>query len=171
MQVGKRIMILGSSGSGKSTLATKLGEMTGLPVIHLDRLFWNPGWVETPSEEMAEKAMAAAAGEQWIIEGNYKRTLDFRIERADTIIFLDFNRFLCMYRVIMRRIKNHGRTRYDLGDDCPEKLDWPFLKLAWSFPMRMRPVILEKIVNCGKCVYHLKTRMDVERFVDALYES
>ena len=54
MNLGKRIIILGSAGSGKSTLATKLGEITGIPVIHLDRLFWNPGWVETPRIKFGE---------------------------------------------------------------------------------------------------------------------
>ena len=78
MYLGKRIMILGSSGSGKSTLVTRLGEITGLPVIHLDRLFWNPGCVETPKEEMAKKAIAAA-GEQWIIKATIRLSLEIEL--------------------------------------------------------------------------------------------
>ena len=166
MDLGERIMILGSSGSGKSTLATRLGEITGIPVIHLDRLFWNPGWIETPKDEMTKKTIKVATSERWIIDGNYSKTLDFRIERANTIIFIDFNRVFCIYRVLKRRIMNHGKTRYDLGEGCPEKIDLPFLKWIWNYPKRSRKDIIEKIKRCDKNVHHLKTRKDVRRFID-----
>ena len=166
MHLGDRIMILGSAGSGKSTLATRLGEITGLPVVHLDRLFWNPGWVATPKDEMTRRVIESASCERWIIDGNYSSTLDFRIERADSIIFIDFNRYLCTYRVVKRRIKNRGNTRYDLGEGCPEKIDWPFLTWIWGYPNHSRKPILDKLDGCGKNVYHLRTRNDVKQFIE-----
>ena len=166
MYLGERIMILGSAGSGKSTLAARLGEITDIPVIHLDRIFWNPGRVETPGEEMTLKAMEAAASERWIMDGNYSATLDLRIERADTIIFIDFSRFLCIFRALKRRIENHGKTRFDLAEGCIEKIDLPFLKWIWGYPKRSRKNIIDKIENSGKSVYHLKTRKDVSYFID-----
>ena len=160
MDLGKRIMILGSAGSGKSTLAIKLGEITKIPVIHLDRLFWNPGWIQTPKDEMEQKVIEVACGDSWIIDGNYSSTLDFRIERADSIIFIDFNRYFCIYRTFKRRIKNHGRTRYDLGEGCIEKIDWDFFKWVWNYPKWSRKNTIEKIQSSGKAVYHLKTRTE-----------
>ena len=165
MDLGKRIMILGSAGSGKSTLSIKLGEITGIPVVHLDRLFWNPGWVEAPKGEMDKKVIHAASGESWIIDGGYLRTLNFRMERADSIVFIDLNRYLCIYRVLKRWIKNYGKTRADIGEGCPEKIDLPFLKWIWNYPKRSRVETLGKIYNSGKPVYHLKTRKDVESFI------
>ena len=166
MHVGDRIVILGSAGAGKSTLATRLGEITGIPVIHLDRMFWNPGWVATPRDEMNNMVLETATRESWIIDGNYLSTLDYRIERADSIIFIDFNRYLCTYRVVMRRIKNHKKARYDVGEGCPEQIDWPFLKWIWSYPNHSRKPILEKLADCDKNVYHLKTRKEVNQFID-----
>ncbi|MCL2350910.1 MAG: AAA family ATPase [Firmicutes bacterium] len=169
MSLGERIMILGSAGSGKSTLAAKLGGILGIPVIHLDRLFWNPGWVETPKDEMDRRVIEAASGERWIIDGNYSRTMDFRMERADSIIFIDFGRFFCLCRVFKRRVKNRGKTRYDLGEGCPEKIDWEFFKWVWNYPSRSRKDTLEKIYGSGKAVYRLRTRKDVKNLINNAY--
>jgi len=168
MHLGKRVTIMGSSGSGKSTLAAKLSGITGIPVIHLDRLFWNPGWIQTPNDEMDNKVIKAVAKDRWIIDGNYSRTLDIRIARADTLIFIDFNRYICMYRILKRCIKNYGKTRYDLGEGCPDKLDWPFLKWVWGYPKHSRKMILEKIYQSGKNIVHLKSRKDVARFINEI---
>jgi len=166
MHIGKRIAILGSSGSGKSTLATKLSKITGIPVIHMDRLFWNPGWVQTPKDEMFNKVHEAVSGESWIIDGTYLNSLDIRQEQADTIIYIDFNRYLCLYRALKRGIKNYGKTRYDLGEGCPDKIDWPFIKWIWGYPKHSRNIILDSIHQSGKTVVYLKSRKDVARFID-----
>jgi len=168
MDIGSRVVVLGSSGAGKSTLATKLGEITGLQVIHLDRLFWNPGWVQTPKDEMSIKVQEAASGESWIIDGNYLGSFDIREERADTIIFIDFNRYLCLYRICKRYAKNRGKTRYDLGEDCPDKLDWPFIKWVWGYPKHTRKAIMDIITQSRKTVIHLKSRRDVAGFIEVV---
>ena len=84
----RKIIIIGSGGSGKSTLARKLGEMTRIPVFHLDALYWKPGWVPTPREEWNARVKALVNQDQWIIDGNYGGTLNIRMTEADTIIFL-----------------------------------------------------------------------------------
>jgi adenylate kinase family enzyme len=167
MNLGERILILGPPGSGKSALAVKLGESLGIPAVHLDRLFWKPGWVETPRDEMDGRAAEAASGERWIIDGNYTNAaFDLRLARADSIVFLDFGRRLCLYRVVKRRVQNRGKTRRDMGEGCPEKIDCDFLKWIWNFPKRQRKNILEKIYNSGKAVYHVKTRKEALRFAN-----
>ena len=82
-------MIIGCGGSGKTTLAKKVQEITGLELIHLDQVFWNPGWVETTGQEWIDKNKQLLSKENWIMDGNYGSTMDMRLEQADTIVFMD----------------------------------------------------------------------------------
>ena len=129
----ERIQIIGCSGAGKSTLARTLGEKTGLPVIHGDRLFWKSGWVESTREEIDRKILDAVKEERWIFDGNYMRTLPRRLERCDLVIWLDFPAWFCLYRVCKRYVCNLGRVRPDMPQGCPEKIDWDFVKWVWDF--------------------------------------
>lgn len=165
MDLGKRILINGPSGSGKSTLACRLGEITGLPVIHLDRFLWNPGWVQTPREEFDRRVNEAASGENWIIDGHNLRTMDYRLSRADTVIYIDFNRYICIFRAIKRWVTYYGKTRPCMTEGCAEKIDFEFLKWIWDFPKNQRPKILEKLNNYEKNVYYLKSPKDVKNFI------
>lgn len=112
-----RIAIIGSAGSGKSTLSQKLGEILSLPVVHLDRFYWKPNWTPTVNDEWDEFVKDAVSEDQWIIDGNYTRTLGIRLSEADAVIFLDMPRLLCIYRIIKRRIRYHGKTRPDLNEE------------------------------------------------------
>ncbi|MFA5450148.1 MAG: AAA family ATPase, partial [Clostridia bacterium] len=127
----------------KSTLAKELHKITGLPLIHLDKEFWNTGWVKTPREEWIKKQEAFVSAPEWILDGNYLNTLYVRLKQADTVIYLDFNRFVSTYRIILRRIKYRNKTRPDLPEDCPEKIDYPFLKWVWTFNRKVRPRMLQ----------------------------
>jgi adenylate kinase family enzyme len=98
----KRVVVIGSGGAGKSTFSRRLHAATGLPLIHLDRLFWRPGWTEMPNEEWRATNEMLVKAEAWIIDGNYGGTMDVRLAAADTIIFLDLPRLVCLYRVLKR---------------------------------------------------------------------
>lgn len=98
----KRIAIIGSPGAGKSTLAWQLGEILGLPVFHLDRLFWKPGWIPSPKSLWIAMQSTLVTRDSWIIDGNYGSTLHIRVEAADTIIFLDFPRYICLGQAVKR---------------------------------------------------------------------
>lgn len=172
MYLGKRIMIMGSSGSGKSTMAKRLGELTGLPVVHIDRFIWNPGWIATPDDVVRERILKATDEATWIMDGNNSKTRDYRLERADTVVFLDFNRYTCLFRNLKRWKSNYGRTRYDLGIDCPERLNPGHIKfIIWTFPRARRKILtwLSKI-NPPKKVYHLKGNKAVKRFLQKASE-
>ncbi len=160
----KRIMILGSAGSGKSTIAKRIGEITDIEVIHLDTLFWAPGWIKVPSEEFENRVKNYVEKESWIMDGNYSGVLDMRLDDADTVIFIDVSRVKCLYRVIKRRFKYSGKTRSDLTAGCDEKLDWEFVKWIWNFPKHSKPELLEKIEekSKGKEVYYLKNKEDID---------
>jgi len=164
-------MILGSAGSGKSTLSRQLGEILELPVVHIDTIFWQPGWVGNPRDQVTARVIEEADKEAWVMDGNYSATIEHRAQRADTIIFIDFNRFICLYRVVKRRIKNHGKTRPDMTVGCPERIDWEFLKYTWAFPKNRRPLIIDTITASDKQVYHLKTRKQVKTFVKNMENS
>src|SRR5690349_18913828 len=98
----KRVVVIGSGGSGKSTFSRELGRATGIPVIHLDREFWRPGWEETPKDEWNALVAELLAGESWIMDGNFGGTREMRMQAADTIIFLDLPRRVCLYRILKR---------------------------------------------------------------------
>jgi len=145
----KRVMVIGSSGAGKSVFATALAKKTGLPLIHLDVEFWNPGWVETPKEEWPAKVEALAARETWIIDGNYSGTFPLRMPRADTIILLTRPRWLCLARAIWRSARNYRRNRVDIGEGCPERFSLDFYKWIWGFPNRSEKKIEEAMATLG----------------------
>ena len=92
----ERILIIGCSGSGKSTLARALGEKIGLPVIHLDQLWWQTGWQNVTMAEFDSRLAMALNMDQWIIDGNYSRTMEARLTKCDTVIYLDFGRWECL---------------------------------------------------------------------------
>jgi adenylate kinase family enzyme len=165
----KRIIVVGSCGSGKSVFSTRLAEITGLPLIHLDRHFWHPGWIGTPEAEWDEKITELVSGESWIIDGNYSRTMGTRLARADTAIFLDFPRGVCTFRVIKRAIAGYGRVRYDLAEGCPGKIDLPFIKWTWDFPKRSRLKVIELLRRHQDRVDTITLRNNRE--IDAFLES
>jgi len=171
MDLGSRIMVMGSSGSGKSTIAKRLGELTGLPVVHLDSISWLPGWVEAPKDQFEQRLREIVQSEAWIIDGNYRSwALAERLERADTIIFLDFSRTICLLRAFKRRIMYHGKTRPDMGEGCNERITWWLVKWIWGYPKRARGSTLEWLaeIEPPKQVYCLKGNHAVRDFLRSL---
>jgi adenylate kinase family enzyme len=100
--MGRRVLVTGMAGSGKSTFSRSLAAKTGLPVIHLDLHFWKPGWVAPSEAEWREKQSALLAGDEWIADGNYHESLDLRLERADTVVFLETPWWRCAGRAFLR---------------------------------------------------------------------
>lgn len=162
----ERILIIGCGGSGKSTLARQLGEKTGLPVVHLDKLFWHPGWVESSKEEIDERIMQIISEPRWILDGNYNRTLPKRLEKCDTVIYLDFSRFACLMGVAKRVLTTYGTVRPDMAEGCPERFDWEFLQWVWNFNKNKRKKYYDLLsAQTGKEIYILKNRCQVKRFL------
>jgi adenylate kinase family enzyme len=127
--VGNRVIVTGLAGAGKSTFSKALSAKTGLPLIHLDLHFWKPGWVEPSDEEWREKQRSLLAGEAWIADGNYHETLEFRLERADTVVFLDTPWWTCARRAFVRGLRRPPGTV--MPDGCDDSA-WRRLRDEWG---------------------------------------
>ncbi len=127
-----KIAVLGFSGSGKSTLAQALAARWDVPLLHLDRVFWLPGWQERPREESRRMIRAFLdAHDGWVIDGNYQHPEYLyarRMAEADRILLLRFNRFSCFGRALKRAVQCRGQVRDSIGEGCPEKFDLGFAK-------------------------------------------
>ncbi|MEY4520194.1 MAG: hypothetical protein RLZZ499_2794, partial [Cyanobacteriota bacterium] len=143
----QKVAIIGSCGAGKSTLAMNLGKKLNLPVIHLDAYYWQSGWQETDASQWLEIQQELIKGNSWIIDGNYGNTMGIRLAAADTVIWLDFNRYLCLWRVCKRYLKYPGKTRPDMAANCPERLNRDFIQYVWNFPRVHRSKIIDKLAN------------------------
>lgn len=131
----KRIMVIGCSASGKSTFARQLGKIIGLPVTHLDNLFWKSGWIEEDREVFRRKQQEVIDTDRWIIDGHYKSTMDIRLERADLVFWYRLSRYKCISGYIRRMLKGMIQKggRPDITEGCNEKLDFEFMKHIWNF--------------------------------------
>jgi adenylate kinase family enzyme len=165
----RRVLVIGCGGAGKSTLARELAVRTGLPLVHLDRLYWKPGWTQTPPAEWQAVVRGVIAGERWLLDGSYGSTLELRLAAADTAIYLDLPRRTCLRRALSRWLRGRGRTRPDLPDGCPESFDLEFLRWIWSYPTRHRPrtlARLDEFERHGGRVVVLRTAADTRAFLD-----
>lgn len=169
----KRILILGNCGAGKTTLAYQIKERTGLELIHLDQEYWQAGWVETHRFDWRYKVEQLAAKKAWIMDGNYRGTIDIRLPAADTIIFLDRSRWLCLFRAIKRILRYYGKTRPDMAANCPERLDWEFLKYIYQFPEKPLPKIWKhlEMIHPDQQFFHLKNQKEIAAFLNQLEEK
>jgi adenylate kinase family enzyme len=128
----KRVVILGRGASGKSTLARRLGEITRLPVIELDKVFWQQGLIATPRDRWAVVQEKLVAEDGWIMDGDLGPydIIEVRLRAADTIIFLDFSLLRCAWRAFRR-----SRERADF---------WCWLI---AYRRRSRPVLMQAIAK------------------------
>jgi adenylate kinase family enzyme len=171
----KRIVVLGIPGAGKSTLARQLGETIGLPVYHLDRYFWNPGWVATPRDEFNARLQELLLGHQWVIDGNYSRTISTRLQRADTAIYLQLPRRRALWRVLKRAMMYRNGTRPDMADGCTERFpDAEFLRHIWRYERNVHPEVvrhLDRFEQGGGVVVRLRDSRETEQWLEHIIQE
>lgn len=166
-----KIAIIGYSGSGKSTLASKLGQVYGCEVLHLDSIHFSAGWVERTDEEMKRDVEAFLEKDGWVIDGNYSRIFFWeRMETADQIIILNFNRFTCIKRAYRRYRTFSHKTRPDMAEGCEEKFDWAFFRwLLWDGRKKKVRDRHKKILQIYKeKTVVLKNQRDIDRLLSTL---
>ena len=163
----KRIIVIGCGGAGKSTFSRNLSDKLNIPVYHLDKIFWNRGWISTPREQFDIKIENLVNKDKWIMDGNYIRTLDMRAKNADTIIFINMPTHICLYRVIKRRVIYKGKSRPDMSEGCPEGVDLEFFKWILTYNKKVRPEILERLKKYNdKTVIILNSKKEVKDFIE-----
>ncbi|WP_455661447.1 DNA topology modulation protein [Pradoshia sp.] len=164
-----RVVIIGNGGTGKSVLARELGKSTGLPVFHLDAVFWKSGWEPTPKDEWMMKVEELVRRPAWIMDGNYSSTMDLRLKEADTIIFLDYSRWMSIYGIVKRRIMYRNQTRPDMAEGCKEKLDSAFVKWVWNYDKERAPLLREKLKKVKDTqIHHFRSRKELQAWLARL---
>lgn len=164
----QRILVIGSPGAGKSTLAHALKQRTGLPLFHLDKLFWLPGWVERDREEGRAELAGVLAQDRWIIDGNYGSVLPMRLERADAVVWLDYPTHLCFARVFKRWWQYRGRARPDMTEGCPENLNLEFLFYVLNFRSAWRGRNAATLAEFGGEVLRFASPAATQAWLDRL---
>ncbi|MEM7488728.1 MAG: AAA family ATPase [Pseudomonadota bacterium] len=169
----RRVMIIGQPGSGKSTLARQVAEIAHLPLIHADQLHWTAGWIERHQTEKIPLFTEAAQRPAWVFEGNHSRTAQHRVDRADTVIWIDLPVGLRLWRIGKRILRWYGRTRPDLPAGCPEQLSAEFLRYVWTTRGTGRQSCLDAmaLTRPGQAVHHLRSRRQVAGYLAALRKA
>ncbi|QNL48248.1 DNA topology modulation protein [Olivibacter sp. SDN3] len=165
-----KVLIIGSGGAGKSTFARKLAALTQLSLIHLDAFYWQSGWEQPSRESWRQQVIELACGNQWIMDGNYGSTLEDRLRHADTVIFLDTNRYRCLWRAFKRYVQFRNKVRPDMAAGCKERITWEFIRYIWFYPTKNKPMILAKINKhtTHKKLVVLKGKADIESYLEKI---
>ncbi|MGH3548067.1 MAG: DNA topology modulation protein FlaR [Pseudonocardiaceae bacterium] len=168
--IWRRILVVGGGGAGKSTVAAEIAHRLGLPLIHLDQHYWMSGWVPTDLDRWRAQLSRLAAQPAWVMDGNYSRSLDVRLPRAQHVVFLDLPRRVTIPRVLWRTWRWRGRSRPDMASGCPERITLEFLQWIWRYPRDGRQRVLSAIGDAGaeSRVVHLSSRRAVRRWLTAL---
>jgi len=163
----KRVMVIGCCGAGKSTFSKKLSFFTKLDLIHLDQYYWKPNWEETDKLAWSNLVKDLTGKSRWIMDGNYGGTMDIRIEKADTIIYLDCSTIKCLWRITKRILKYHGRVRPDMPEGCKERFDLNFYHYVATYNLVRRKSILEKLdkLKERKQILIFKSNKESDKFL------
>jgi adenylate kinase family enzyme len=166
----QRIAILGAGGAGKTVLAGSLGQLLGLPVIHLDALRYTIDWALVPEEDFAAAQHAAVAGAAWVIDGNNLQTLHIRAAAADAIIVVDPHPLVCLLGVVRRQLR-FGSGQHP--DGVYVRVTAPFLRYVWRYRRDHLPRVMVCIRDHAPDakVIPLTSRRQANRFTAALTDA
>ena len=154
----QRVLVLGNGGAGKSTFARAMGERFSLPVVHLDKFWWLPGWVNRSREEFDELLARELDASAWVMDGNYERTLSWRLCYAEAAVFLDLAAEECPKSVRARAEEYRGRTRPDMTEGCEERLDEEFEAWIGTYPDETRGKVLRAVQASGLPLFVFPSR-------------
>lgn len=161
----QKVIIIGCPGGGKSTFARELHKRTGLPLHHLDMMYWNADRTQVPREVFQQRLEEVLRQECWIIDGNYNRTMEMRMEACDTIFFLDYPVEVCLEGARARKGTKRSDLPWTEGED--EAVEEEFLQFIRSFQEDGRPQILERLEKYkDKQIFVFKSREEANRFLE-----
>jgi adenylate kinase family enzyme len=167
----KRIAVVGYPGSGKTTFCRRLAKSVNLPIIHLDRYYNDKSKQFFEAKDLPAweaKVHELLSNDQWIMDGNFSSTFGIRFTRADTIIFFDYPRYLCLWRILKRRFEFHSKHRAEMPDDWQERFDYSFIRYIWNFKRWSRPKILNALPETDTDIFVFKRPKDAEQYLKDL---
>lgn len=158
----KKIVVIGCPGSGKSTFSKALHEITGIPLFHLDLMYWNADRTIVEKSVFLERLSKALQSSEWIIDGNFKSTMELRIRECDTVVFLDYALDVCLNGIKERK----GKARSDMPWVEPEEDDTEFIEFIKSYNSQSRPQVMELLNRySGKDIYIFTSRTQADEFL------
>lgn len=156
----KKISVIGNSGAGKSTFSRKLQEKTGLPLYHLDNIWWRSDWTHIRRRKFVHIQNKIMKQECWIIDGNFMSTIEKRIKNSDLVYFFDLPFEICIDGYLER----FGKKR----EDCPgieTEIDYEFIEYIKNFNRHCKPIILDLFEKYNTSVITFKSRKEIDDYL------
>lgn len=152
-------------------MAKELAQRFQVPAYFIDQLIWQPGWKMLPHEDLSKKITEFLARKKWVVDGMLLRHTPQALAAADTVVFLDFPRWLCLYSVLKRQLLSYGRSRPEMHPGCPEHFDWEFLVWIWRWRERNRPGVLAALERRPpkQAFIHLENRQDLDAWLRRIH--
>ncbi len=158
----EKVIIIGCPGSGKSTFGRKLKQITGLPLYHLDMMFWNVDRTTVSKEIFIERLRKAMSNSKWIIDGNYSSTMEMRIKECDTVFFLDYPTNVCVEGIELRK----GKPRSDMPWINDDGTDKDFIAFVKNYNLESRPKVINLLERYStKNIIVFKSRTESEEYL------
>ncbi|MCX6819671.1 MAG: AAA family ATPase [Candidatus Adlerbacteria bacterium] len=164
-----KIVLIGCPGAGKTTLARKLGAKLNIPVHHLDKYFWKENWTPTPQAEFRKIQDELMKEDRWIVDGNFTKSIDNRVTKADTVVFFDFPKTTLVWRYLKRFVQDFNKVRPDMGGDNKASFNptiiWNHITFVLKFPRNEVYTTLKEHAQ-DKNVVILRNTKEVATFLD-----
>lgn len=160
----KKVLVIGCPGAGKTTFAKELSLKVGLPLYHLDLLWWKADRTTISTEEFDKQLQDILIKDKWIIDGDYKRTMPFRLQYADTIFFLDYPVDICLSGALERL----GKDRPDIPWSIDYEIDDNFKAWILNYPTVQLPIINQYLKSFEGTIFRFKTREEADNFLNSL---
>ena len=159
----KKVIVIGCPGSGKSTVSRMLHDKTGIPLYHLDMMYWNEDKTTVEKSVFLERLAEVLERGEWIIDGNYSSTMELRMQKCDTVIFLDYPLDVCLRGIRERR----GKPRSDMPWIETEE-DSEFVEFIKSYNDQQRPGVLALLEKYHeKNIVVLNDREEANVFIES----
>lgn len=161
-----KIMVIGCPGSGKSTFSRNLHKLTGIPLFHLDMMYWNSDGTTVDKAVFRERLSNTIQLDEWIIDGNYGSTIELRLQACDTVFFLDYPLNVCLDGIKERR----GKARTDIPwIENEDDEDVEFIEFIKNYNYQSRPKVMELLDKYShKEIYIFKNRNEADEFLNQL---